>query len=504
MNKSNGAQIARISPAYAPPQHTYPVEPTGSDDLAESRQSDPIQAIWRKRFLVGILLILGGVAGYFYNQQRKVFYQTKAKVLIKLDGTRLSTLNQAMISPTRPVPVAVEKVILESTPVLTEAIRIESLGKLSSFAGMKDKAIMGVIASRLTVTPEDEDNNSTTRVLNLAYTSASQDECQRVLKAVVEAHRQVIDETQATSAQQVVKKMQEAMEDENAKIAKMGRDLDKVRAAAGSLLDWDENGYPINKSRRYNDTLEQQRQQLDFEIAELDGQLKGVKAVIDRDDISPGEVMSVIRMIAGPDAELDGLTAYDPQKQQELTDSVRKVEDADKELKVTQMRTQLRQLEGRIERNKLVYGLKHPTVLGLESEAKQMRASLDLEIGALNRRQAAMAAAEDKRMAAARENVENPVEVLKRYRDILNARLSSMEERGKVLDTLQKEAAGREEKAATYELDARAYIRDIEREKQTYDEITGRLSEIKLFDDDQIRRVDHRESALGAIQFRDN
>ncbi|MEL7336934.1 MAG: hypothetical protein AAFN70_12100, partial [Planctomycetota bacterium] len=64
MNKSNGAQIARISPAYAPPQHTYPVEPTGSDDLAESRQSDPIQAIWRKRFLVGILLILGGVAGY--------------------------------------------------------------------------------------------------------------------------------------------------------------------------------------------------------------------------------------------------------------------------------------------------------------------------------------------------------------------------------------------------------------------------------------------------------
>jgi polysaccharide biosynthesis transport protein len=155
----------------------------------------------RRWFLLLMLTVLGGFAGYLYQTQRAPIYQAACRVLVdrKQNNLPLDVL-QALSSTTSPMDqlLLTHMEIIRSPMVLSEAAKDPRLASLSIFAGQGDVA--GAILQGLAVNrPKARDNVVIPNVLELVYRCEDPRDAPIVLEAVVKAYQEYVRNTELSS-----------------------------------------------------------------------------------------------------------------------------------------------------------------------------------------------------------------------------------------------------------------------------------------------------------------
>ncbi|MGL4552596.1 MAG: Wzz/FepE/Etk N-terminal domain-containing protein, partial [Gemmataceae bacterium] len=169
-----------------------------SDGPGQERPSapssrNPLQVVWRHRYLV----LLGGVAGLvlgaLYYAQKAPVYQSGAQILVvKKRSDVLPTGTDSRLSFYEDY-VSTHLVLIRSPLVVQRAVKKRDLTSLTCFAGVGDPT--GIILAGLTAgrdTPK-EAGAAPNNIINLGYRGGSA-ETGTVLAAVIQSYQDYLDE----------------------------------------------------------------------------------------------------------------------------------------------------------------------------------------------------------------------------------------------------------------------------------------------------------------------
>jgi polysaccharide biosynthesis transport protein len=168
----------------------------------------------RRWFLILMLMVIGGFAGYLYQTQRAPIYQASCRVLVerKQNNLPLDVLT-ALGSASSPMDqlLLTHMEIIRSPMVLSEAAKDTRLASLSIFSGKGDIAstiLYGMSVNR----PKTRENVVIPNVLELNYRCEEQREAPIVLEAVLKAYQDYVNRTEMSSDTELVTVLQKTQE----------------------------------------------------------------------------------------------------------------------------------------------------------------------------------------------------------------------------------------------------------------------------------------------------
>lgn len=222
----------------------------------------------RRWFLILMLMVIGGFAGYLYQTQRAPIYQASCRVLVerKQNNLPLDVL-QALGSASSPMDqlLLTHMEIIRSPMVLSEAAKDTRLASLSIFSGKGDIAstiLYGLSVNR----PKTRENVVIPNVLELNYRCEELREAPIVLEAVLKAYQDYVSRTEMSSDTELVTVLQKTQETLAGQISKAEGEYDNFTKKAGewarlrgvTLIRDPEKGDFISQDQQFMLQTEQQ------------------------------------------------------------------------------------------------------------------------------------------------------------------------------------------------------------------------------------------------------
>ncbi len=464
-----------------------PLATTAGEPRAEDAQPDLLKALWRKKWLVMSFVIVGGALGYWYHMRRIPMYVAHADILVTLDGQRLSSLTSVDTGRVQLVPAAVERVIISSTPVLSRAIENNQLEHVTAFRGVEKTRAIGIIRSRLSIEPLDDENRSSSQILRLSYVSGDPLECVAVPSVVINAHDSFLKESQSGAGERIVTRIREASDLLREELDPLEKEYREFRES--SPLMWDSEGVATNPYRAMMTSVYQQRVEMTVERTKLIGEIHSLESVLKNKDVDPTTLFALIQMnqptYASGRREVSPMLRSDGSAAGQTGERLRFEEGARRRL---ELERELQPLVTKHESLSDEFGSQHPSVRRLRTEVDAMRNLLERLIESEERLSAAANAANAADLAA--RGVDwDPRQRAEAYLVLLKERLRTSQQQETELATLYEENRIQASRLSQYETTDMEFRRRMRNTQTLYDNVASRLQEIKLFDDNSIRRV---------------
>ncbi len=159
------------------------------------------RAIWRRKWLVVSLMLIGAGLGYLYYGRAARVYQSSAQILLIQRKADLPVEGiEGEISYQN--DLATHTYLLRSRMLIDRAVAKLDLNALPSLRDSRDPT--AVIAGGLHVAPAGERYAWTDDILVLSYSGSHREDCPVILNAIIEAYQEFIGQTYQDFSKQTV------------------------------------------------------------------------------------------------------------------------------------------------------------------------------------------------------------------------------------------------------------------------------------------------------------
>lgn len=237
---------------------------------------------WRRKGLISLCVAIGIVLGLLYYFQKSPVYESTAQILIMEESSQLpvESLEVSMSSD------EIHKMLIQSDEVIANAVKSGDLAKLPSLAEATSPE--RAIVRALSVDPVAASATTGKVLIDLAYQSTSQADCQLILTAVIDAYREFLADMTSDVSQDAVKLIKKAKDDLEKKIAE-SRARYRATQEDSQLILTNEDGLNIHETEALR--LHQRISELETENKRLAAQIRSFK-----DDPNSGrrEILNLI------------------------------------------------------------------------------------------------------------------------------------------------------------------------------------------------------------------
>src|SRR5262249_24122137 len=152
------------------------------------------QIAWQRKSLIALGVVASLVLGALYYAQRQPVYQTNAQVLVikkRPDALPAAGSNAQMAYFEDYVSTHVA--LMKSPLIVERAVEKSGLKNLRSLAG-EGEAVQAILPSLSVARARDTTAAGGSNILNLSFRATANDECARVLNAIIESYKSFLDE----------------------------------------------------------------------------------------------------------------------------------------------------------------------------------------------------------------------------------------------------------------------------------------------------------------------
>ncbi len=415
------------------------LEPVGMERPTGQSHPSLLRIAWQRKPLVALGLVIGLVVGTFYYAQRTPVYQSTAQVLVikkrpealPLPGTdpRLSSYEDYL---------ATHVALIRSQLIVDRAVERNGLKGLTSLH--EEGSTVNSIIRNLTVARERETGGSSTNILNLTFRCSQNEECGKVLNAVITSYKDFLEETYKDVSDETVKLITQARD-------VLEKELGEKEAA---YVDFRKKCPPLWKSKdginlsqaRLAD-IEAKRSLVQMRQAEIHGRLQAIDKAL-AGGRSPAELLAMIdewTNRATPERAGAELVRHSPKEIEE----------------------QLLPLLLEEETLKSSYGPDYPPLKSVRKRIALARAMLPRVMGVRD------------------QNGDPAVQAraaMGQYKESMKQELDDSILSDKTLAELATQVSDEAQKLAAYEVEDVKLTNDIARTKQLYEGIIKRLQEV--------------------------
>lgn len=449
-------------------------------------QPDFLKAVWRKKWLVIAFTVAGAALGYWYHMRRVPLYSASAEILVTLDGQRLTSLANLDTSQTQLVPAAIERVIISSSPVLERAVENNQLEHFEAFRGKELSTAVGIIRSRLSISPMDEKNRSSAQVLRLTYTSTDPTECVAALSAVIEAHKAFLESSQSGAGDRVYAKIKEAIQVLDKQLTPLETEYRKFRE--DSELMWDAEGVATNPYRSLMTSIYQQNVEMTVSRTKLTAQIRALESALNAENADDSTLLAVLQMSMSTDdlsKSANGLPRMFT-GDASLASSTERLRNEEQQRRQLELERELQPMVTSYEAMLNEFGSNHPSVKRLRGEVDAMRDLLKRLLDSEERlSEAATAANLDEFNSLGQD----PRQQAEAFLALLNERLKTSQQQQLELQSLYEGTRAKASQLSKDEMEDMELRRQIANTQDLYNNVSSRLQEMNLFDDNAVRRV---------------
>ena len=273
---ANGTQIetlttrgrsAVMNPMAGGPGGTPPGPPS------QQAGKDPSGGIWgmilRRKWLIVLGVIVGLGFGYLQYSRIKPVYQSSAQLLLVTSQTEAPVQG---VQSQQQLDLNTQTYLIRSPSVISKAVEIGELERLPSFANKAHA--MGSIGGGLAVY-----QIRNTSMLNLSYTGANPQDCQKVLQAVMQAYDEFLIETYRNNTQESIDLFNRVRKELDNQLSETRNEYEKFRKDT-PLLWTDDKGVNIHIARLQN--IEQARSRILVEQAQLKSQIDAINRALEK------------------------------------------------------------------------------------------------------------------------------------------------------------------------------------------------------------------------------
>jgi capsular exopolysaccharide synthesis family protein len=178
----------------ATPSLADDAEPVENPVPAPSR--NPLKTIWQRKSIVLLGLVVGLVLAGLYFARCSAIYQSTAQVLVVKKRSDVVSLggNDSRVAFYDDY-VSTHLVLIKSPLIVERAVKKRSLRALKSFEEQGDAA-SAIIGSLAADRDAKKDTNAIpNNIINLSYRGPVAEECGVVLKAIIDSYKDFLDET---------------------------------------------------------------------------------------------------------------------------------------------------------------------------------------------------------------------------------------------------------------------------------------------------------------------
>ncbi|HEY3967690.1 MAG TPA: polysaccharide biosynthesis tyrosine autokinase [Planctomycetaceae bacterium] len=165
--------------------------------------------VWRSvlhyKWLILLTTLVGGSLGYLHFVRQPPVFQSTARILI-IKEQLSNELPVQTVSRSRAYEdsVSTQMMLLKSPLVIEEAVKSHRLDSLRSYAGLGSPT--GAIMGALNVTQAHERAS----ILDLSFTGGDSEDCETVMKAVIESYKGFLQETNQNVSKETVDLIEQA------------------------------------------------------------------------------------------------------------------------------------------------------------------------------------------------------------------------------------------------------------------------------------------------------
>lgn len=433
----------------------------------ENDSLDLLEIIFRQRWLIGFLTVLGLIAGVAYAMNAQVWYQSQAKLLI---AERTAGLGGS--SDTTGTGIVEEDMLanhielISSRMIVQRALESNGLTDLESIQSHLNENVDAAdfVIDQLDIVKGGSGSAKTARSLNIALSHTDPDDAKLLLTAVMKEYEKFI-----------VAQIEQVMGRANELIQEAKTDVESSLAAAEQERLKSRQDAPLFFQGEGSSNVYQDRfRRLKEELLDLDIQESTLRTRLDRVDV----VLKELESSTDPIDHLDKLALIDSESLERLglfaglqmnsanTAEFRAAMPAKMEEARTQF-THLLSLNSEKQRLNAVFGPGHPKVQEIESEITLVKQFLQDNQGLSN---------PDGLFA---DTTLTPEGLLKAYTGFLQHDLAALAERRKELDYLAADAEVKAKELIEYELRDLVLQKNIERQEALFDAVVQQLRDLK-------------------------
>jgi succinoglycan biosynthesis transport protein ExoP len=299
------------------PEPFDPVASAATAGAPAPGQVNFFDVVRRRWFLILMLAVIGGLAGYLYQTQRAPIYQASCRVLVerKQNNLPLDVLT-ALGSAQSPMDqlLLTHMEIIRSPMVLSEAAKDNRLAALQTFAGKKE--IAGAILYGLTVNrPKARDNVVIPNVLELLYRCEEPTEAPIVLDAVVAAYQDYVKKEDLSTDAAMVKLLQDTQKTLSDQISVAQKTYDDFTKSARKWSS--ERNVTLLRDEKSGDYMSLEQQHLlDYErqlreLTSRETMNQSRLAKLDEAKAKGGDIRGAVELMIGRQMDFMGAIAPD-------------------------------------------------------------------------------------------------------------------------------------------------------------------------------------------------
>ncbi len=256
--------------------------PVAAASEGEGRTTDIAGMVLRHKWIIAVFTMAGLGLGYLNHTKLLPYYSSSARLLVskqaRMSPVGRDSVDSSLISD--PNYLKTQTVLIRSPNIIQQAIDLGDLKSLRSLAGSSNP--VGIIAGGLSVSISLESNE----ILELSYTSADQEDCQKILAAVVSAYQKYLHDVSAVLSSDALTLITEAKDKLLVELDRKEKEFRQFRETS-RLRFTGELGENVHKQRIPQ--LEGSRSQLLIDRsnvkAELDAVLQAERSGISRESI---------------------------------------------------------------------------------------------------------------------------------------------------------------------------------------------------------------------------
>jgi len=237
---------------------------------------DLVGPILRRKFLIALLMIVGGVIAFLAYLNATPIYESTARLMITTEAPPTVDMN---MNAMQKVSIAKHQRLLTSQLVLSEAMQSGNFGKMEMFKDSED-VMLSLIEDVLQVEYSKKEDDSTLTVLAQGVTET---ELQLVLNSVITAYMNEIAKDSKTSGEESLKLVTQLRDQ---------LDAEKKTAEEGYMAIWkklnlpnvEQSGTPVNPYLEEMDLVKSDRNETLKELREVSGRVDSAATAIVSDD----------------------------------------------------------------------------------------------------------------------------------------------------------------------------------------------------------------------------
>ncbi|MCA9135268.1 MAG: hypothetical protein KDB00_00880, partial [Planctomycetales bacterium] len=241
-----------------------------------------VTVMWRYKWLIGILLPLGTLLGYWINRQKPTTYRATSKLMFKSDTPLTLDTSTGVVSGGIPSGNLMQSLI--TSDAIAGRVRLDGqLRKVSALSEMSDDEFIATVRSGIRFETVTDVKDSRDRLIaTINFDGKDPDVCVAAVTAVNKAIGVHFKEEREARVNEFGSLIGNAQE----KLLPQQVDLEKQyqQFRQNAPLEWDPEGLAVNPHRQRQTQLQGFRDQLESKKRVLDCELRFAESMTDRHD----------------------------------------------------------------------------------------------------------------------------------------------------------------------------------------------------------------------------